>query len=150
MVAQENRWLSANVGTYLPLIMKLPQQVNQFLLRGQLAVHHMIRTTTSRINLSSEVLMINADVLAEEAFLSLDISAIVEHSARRRQVQGVRHFHKLVPIMPSYESYHTVELAVLEALYVHKVQRRAIGILDGIEQSLLFVGIVGGHCHQLL
>ena len=38
--------------------------------------------------------------------------------------------------MPSDKGYHTVELTVLEALHVHEVQRRAIGILDGVEQSL--------------
>ena len=52
--------------------------------------------------------------------------------------------------MPSDKGYHTVELTVLEALHVHEVQRRAIGILDGVEQSLFFVGIVGFHEYNLL
>ena len=116
--------------------MELPQQINQFILRGQFAVCNMISTPIACVRLPIKILMINPYVLAQESFLLLDKTAVAEHRARRRQVLGISDFHKLFPVMSPDEGYHTVELTVLEALHVHEVQRRAIGILDGVEQSL--------------
>lgn len=130
--------------------MELPQQVNQFILYGRFFVCHVIRTSTGCVRLPIKIRMINPYVLVQESFLLPDKATVVEHSARRRQVLGIRDLHELVPIMPPDEGYHTVELTVFEVLHVHKVQRRAIGIFDGVEQGLLLVGIVGFHEYHLL